>query len=370
MTRSKNYIAGLSSGYFLTTATVLVGLWLTPFSLRFLDREEYAVFALASDVIMWLGLVDLGIAGGLRARAALLVGRPDQQTLSGLASSAFYAQMIIVAVVVLVGLLVALLFPDFFPVRPDLRATSQGVMLLLALGVAMSIGTQTFSALLIAHQQIHVDNAIGLLNLALRSVITVVMLLMGYGLYSLAVATIAAKGMSSVLAVYRVRRLLPSIRIRMSLATWDLFKEVGRLGIWFSIGGMAGIAITSMGNILTAKLLSVDMVTSMSLTNRVYGLAAGVLMQLTDTARPMLGQLIGEKKRDEAFNAYRQLLLLSGAAGILISAAAWAANRAFVAWWVGGSTMGVACLMSHLLPDLPSRLGFCRAVPYCPQISL
>ena len=340
MSRQKNYIAGLSSGYVLSAAIMLVGLWLTPFTLRFLDREEYAVFSLANDVIMWLALLDLGITAGLRAKAAQLAGRPDPQALNELASSAFYAQMVVVAVVILAGSVIALLFPAFFPVRPDLQSDSRGVMLLLALGSAMSIGTQTFSALLVAHQQIHVDNAIALFNLALRTVITVLMLLMGYGLYSLAVANIAAKLVSGALAVFRVYRFLPGLRIRWTLASWTTFKQVGSLGMWFSVGGMAGIIMTTLGSILTAKLVSVEMVTTMSLSNRLYALAIGLLAQITDNARPMLGQLIGQKKRDEAYAVYRQLVLLSAGFGLVTAAAMWAANRSFVTWWVGAPNYG------------------------------
>ena len=63
MSRTHNYVKGLTTGYAATFATIAVGLWLTPFTLRFLDREEYAIFALASDVLMWLGLLDIGYKG-------------------------------------------------------------------------------------------------------------------------------------------------------------------------------------------------------------------------------------------------------------------------------------------------------------------
>lgn len=45
--RTRNYLAGLLTGYAATLLTVAVGLWLTPFTLRFLDREEYAIIALS-----------------------------------------------------------------------------------------------------------------------------------------------------------------------------------------------------------------------------------------------------------------------------------------------------------------------------------
>jgi hypothetical protein len=48
--RTRNYLVGLVTGYLVTLVTVAVGLWLTPFTLRFLDREEYAILALSNDV--------------------------------------------------------------------------------------------------------------------------------------------------------------------------------------------------------------------------------------------------------------------------------------------------------------------------------
>src|ERR1035438_1077215 len=96
MSRTHNYVKGLTTGYAATFATIAVGLWLTPFTLRFLDREEYGIFALASDLLMWLGLLDIGIASGLSVQAAQLSGKPDAERLNRLASTAFFTQNVIV----------------------------------------------------------------------------------------------------------------------------------------------------------------------------------------------------------------------------------------------------------------------------------
>ena len=63
--RTWNYMKGLVTGYAATLATILVGLWLTPFTLRFLDYEEYGIFALAPAVVMWLAFLDLGMSASI-----------------------------------------------------------------------------------------------------------------------------------------------------------------------------------------------------------------------------------------------------------------------------------------------------------------
>ncbi len=349
--RTRNFLAGVFSGYVLMFATVAVGLWLTPFTLRYLDREEYAIFALMSDVLMWLGLLDLGIAAGLRAQAAQLTGIPAQEKLNRLASTAFFSQNVVVAAVLLLGTGLSFVFPEFFNIRPELQRDASYLMFMMIAALALSMGTQTFSALLIANQQIHVDNAFGLLNLVVRSVLTIVLLQAGWGLFSLAFANLAAKATSSSLAVLRTFRLLPALKIRRRLASWAELKGIGHLGLWFTLGGLANIIINGLSRIVTAKVVSVEMVTTLTLTGRLYSFSGGLIILMTDTARPMLGQLLGQKKMSEVLRIYRQLFALSCGSAIVLGLCIWAGNGTFIQRWVGEANYGGAVMDAALVTN-------------------
>lgn len=338
--RTRNYLAGLVSGYTVTFVTVAVGLWLTPFTLRFLDREEYAIFALTGNVLMWLNLLDLGISAGLNVQAAQLSGRPDQERLNRLASTAFFVQMVVVGLVLVAGAGIVWVFPSFFRVRPDLQTQAMAVVALLVVRSAMGVGMQTFTGLLVAHQQIHIDNLLRLGLVFIRTVLTVLLLLAGWQLLSLAVASIAAAAITALLAVWRCYRLLPGLTIRYRLASWEALRSLGNLGIWFSLGGLAGIFIQSLDSIVAARLVSLESVTTLSLTGRVYALSWGLLTQITDTARPALGQLMGQGKLEEAYQTYRHIFALSSGGAIVIALSLWAGNGIFVPWWVGSQNYG------------------------------
>jgi O-antigen/teichoic acid export membrane protein len=374
MSRTRNYVKGLITGYAATFATIAVGLWLTPFTLRFLDREEYAIFALASDLLMWLGLLDLGITAGLNVQAAQLAGRPDRERLNRLASTAFFTQNLIVLGVLVVGGAMAAGAPHFFPMRQDLHRTTSSLMAMLVVASAIGFSTKTFSALLVANQQIHIDNLLKLALLAIRTVLTVVLLKKGWGLYSLAAATLAATIVTSAMAVLRTFRLLPGLRIRWGLFSWAVLKSVGGLGLWFSLGGVAGLVITSLDRVVAAKLISVESVTTLSLTGRVYALAASLLDQITNTARPMLGQLVGQMKLAQAARAYHHLFTLSTGLAIVAAASVWAGNGAFVTRWVGPQNYGgwlldLAFALNLLVSSwvLPNRAALAAGMFKVPQ---
>ena len=338
--RFRNYLAGVSTGQMRMVVQTIIGLWLVPYTLHYLDREKYAIFSLTLSVLTWLGLLDLGITAGLRVQAARLTGHPDKDALNRLASSAFYAQCAVVLAVLAVGSVIGVGFVHFFSVRPELRQEATWVFLLTMLGAAMSVGSQTFSALLIAHQQVHMDNLIGLLLVVIRTVLTVVLLKWGWGLYSLAVAHVAARAVTAVLAVVRTYRTIPGLQIRYRLASWGVLKGTAGLGVWFTLGSLAAIFIGSLDSTVTAKVVSLEMVTTLALTSRLYDPVGGLVFVITETARPMLGQMLGQNKMEEALKVYRRLFAMSTGLAVVFGLAVWAGNCAFVNRWVGGVNYG------------------------------
>ncbi len=338
--RFQNYLAGLSTGAARMLIQVAVGIWLTPYMLRYLDREEFAIFSIALDLLTWLTLLDIGISAGLRVQAAQLTGPSNQEKINRLASTAFLAQNVIVGLILIAGFGLALVFPHFFPVRADLQNDASILMAICVLGAALQIGCQTFSALLVANQQVHVDNVLGLLLIAIRTVVTVVLLKAGWGVYSLAVAHLASKGTTAIFAVIRTFKLLPGLQIKYRLASWNVFRQIGGLGIWMSLGGLAIIVIHSLDNLVTAKIISIDTVTALVLTSRFYELVGGLVWLVSESASPMLGQLLGQKKMTRSLETYRQLFALSAGLSVVAALSIWAGNASFITQWVGPVNYG------------------------------
>lgn len=377
MSRSRNYLKGLASGYVVTIATVGVGLFLVPFTLRFLDREQYAIFTLTSDVLMWLGLLEIGITSVLTVKAAQMSAGGSEEKLNRLASTTFFTQCVIAGCIGLLGLAVSAAFPVFFEVRPDLYRDATNLMRLLVLGSVLQVGTQTFSAILIGHQQIHVDNFIRLALLVVRTCMTVVFLTQGLGLLSLGLAHVLALAISCMLAVARVFRLKPGLELRPRHFDFQLLKQTLGTGIWFSLGGLAGILISNMDKILSAKLIGIEVVTSLALSGRLYAIGWTLVQQVANTARPALAQLIGAGERERAQSKYLQLRYLTMSMALVAASSIWASNGSFVRWWVGEQNYAGALVDSLLAANLiahawtlPNRAILVAGLAYIPQNSI
>jgi O-antigen/teichoic acid export membrane protein len=342
--RTRNYLTGLASGYVLAIGTSAVALWLTPFTLHFLDREEYAIFCLGSDVLLWLGLLDFGVTAGLTVKAAQLTGRPDPEQMNRLASTAFWGQMVVVLAVLLVGVGMTLGFPHFFAIRPSLQREARLMFALMVLSSAICLGTRTFSTLLVAHQRMAVNNQIQIGLFILRSALIILLLLYGSGVIALAIAELAATLATSVVTVRQTFSTIPGLSIRRKYLSWTTLREIWSPGLWLSLSSVGVLIKMNVDKVVTARMLSVADVTTFVLTGRLYAQANSLLGQITNTARPALGQLLGQGDLDRAVQVYRRIFSVSLGSAIIVLMSLWACNAAFVTRWVGARNYGGGAL--------------------------
>jgi O-antigen/teichoic acid export membrane protein len=344
-TRSTNFAKGLLVSYAATIAAIAFGMWLKPFSLRFLTREEFAIFTLASDLLILTTFLDLGMATSLRAQAAQLLAMNKTEKLSELSSSYFFAQLIAAATILLVGAIISPFASHLLGVRIELQRTTMLTTLILSMAVAFNFAARPFASLLFARQRTQVENSVQLVALALRMLVVIILLLFGWKLFALAAGSLAAAVLTMCFLALGCRRALPDLRLSFKyvpLKSW--WRQSGRLSLWFGLGNLAGLAIQSADRIIAAHVIGVEEVTTLVLTGQVYLIAGVLLTQMTSIAMPALGNLIGSDNERAAFTAFRQLFVVSTGAALILAAMLWAGNRAFVGAWVGMINYGGVAL--------------------------
>lgn len=365
------YLAGVTASHALRAAGLLTSLWLTPFVLGTLGREQYGIYVLALSVAGWLRVCDLGSAAALQTRLARLPG--DAAATSTLVTAAFTAQIFTALLAFISGLALAAGFPAFAGLAPSVAGGTVAVVVLLSLDASVSLLARVFSAVLIARQRFPRDNAVQLAAMGLRVAVTVVLLLEGWGLVALAVALLSGSLLRLALTYFESRRIEKFV-IRRTLLAWRHLRDVGGLGIWFSVGGLAGLMILSVDSILAAKLVSVESVAVLYLTARLYDLAEGMFKPVVDVARPVLGALLGQSETSKAADVYRKLESLTMVFALVLSASIWAVNEQFITAWVGPDNYGGLWLNSALaaafvvnLWVLPKRAVLSAALVVKPQ---
>lgn len=336
MSNFKSYIKGVGSGYLNMLIINIVGLLLTPFILKYLTKEEFALFYIAGDLLMWLGLAQLGVSSSYNSQAAQLFGQKNEEDLKYLTSSAWGLQIISSIIILLAGIVLSFFVNSFLEVDDDLSQT-QTFFLVLVIASAAQVMSQVFSALLISAKLIHINNRISIVSVIPKVLFTVVFLLAGWKLVGLALANMLASITPIIISIFYVSKKFPRIPIKLKYWTRKHSRDLLMNGIWFTIGGVAGILISGLDRIVIAKVVSLEIVASFLITQKLYLLAEKVLGQVFNVTRPFMGQLYGSGSYQRLYTLYKNSKRLSIFIAVLAAILILLINEFFVRFWVGSS---------------------------------
>lgn len=358
----KKFLKGVTSGYAYMIVSMAVSLWMVPFVLGYLTKPEYGIFAIAGDLLGWLGVANLGITSAFNAKGAQLLGTNNREELNIVTSTTFFAQLATSLVIIVGGLLITL--------KPELLFGSRGDADNLGLVVAILVGgffiqyiTQPLNSLLVADKQIHIDNYLRFGLLAIQTTLTVLLLMGGMKLLSLAISSFVSNVIITAITWYRVKRSFPYIRFSLNHWRTDRMLFLLKNGIWFTVGGIAGILIFRMDAFLIGKYLSLSLVASFVINNRLYQIAEKFHGQFFNTARPYFAQTYGKGDMAKLTQMYNLVYYSSFLFAFVIGVGVYLVSKWFIGWWVGpdfylGDTLNLLLCINFIVQAavLPNRI--------------
>ena len=339
-------------GYLHTAGAALVGLWLTPFLLYRLGSHDYGLWLLGTQVVFYLGLMDLGVVAVMPREVASASGLPASHrtqaitTLIGETATIVLWQLPGVA---LVGCAVVWLLP------PD-WATLRGPLGTVVLVFVLTFPLRIFPAVLQGLQDLAFVGATQLTSWAVGSACTVAGIYLGFGLYSLTWGWIATQALSAAMAWFRLARTFPSmLPVRLpSLTLAAMRAQIGR-GAWIIVSQLAQVLLSSTDMLLIGKLLGPHAIVPYACTAKLITLLANQPQMFMQLALPALSELRTSASRDQLFalssTMTQAMLLASGAVFCVVLAT----NAAFVGWWVGDEQFGGQGLTLLLLAGMLVR---------------
>jgi len=330
----KSYIKGVGSGYINMLVINVVGLLLTPFILKYVTREEFAFYYVAADLLMWLSLAQLGVSNSYNSYAAQMFGAGKLKELSFLSSSAWGLQILSALTVIIVGFVLSFFVADFFEVDKSIKHV-QLFFILLVIASAFTIVNQIYSALLVSAKEIHISNRISIISVVPKVILTVILIFAGWKLVGLALANLLAIIVPILISIFYVRKHFPDIKISLKYWSKEYNKKLLVSGLWFTLGGVAGILILGLDRIVIAKVVSLEIVASFLITQKLFFLSDKIFSQILNVSRPFFGQLYGKGSYQMMYNLYKFFTKFSIFLAVIAASFILLINEFFIKIWVG-----------------------------------
>lgn len=313
VTTSRALVRNTFFNVLMLVSNAVVGFLLVRFYLGRFGMERYGVWLLIGEIFRYRMLLGLGLNSAINRRIPMYLAQDDEDGIRRVVSTALFFFSIIAVVLVLLSVLFAVKIDDWFKIPAGLEREASVLMLVVGIGFAASTPLQLTTAVLSGLQRYDMVSITTVVVLAIRTALTVVLLLRGYGLLTLGiiygVSEVVARGVQHILA----RRLLP-----VGYASWRyvdaaLLKEMlfyGTNTFLYAIGAL----IILRASVMIAGFLGTSEVAQFGMTAQVLLLLSEFVQAFTVSIKPAVSDL--DTRDDHA--RVRQIAFLTQKYSLLI----------------------------------------------------
>jgi len=359
VTTSRALVRNTLFNLLMLMSNAIIGFLLIGFFLGRLGQARYGVWVLIGDLFRYRMLLGLGLNSAINRRIPMYVARDDEEGIRKVVSTALFFFSIIAVVLVLLSVLFAVKIGDWFAIEPELVRTASVLTLVVGIGFAASTPLQLTTAVLSGLQRYDMVSITTVVVLTVRTVLTIVLLLRGYGLVTLGliygISEIVARGVQHVLA----RKLLPAGYISWRNVDGVLLKEMLFYGMNTFLYAMGALIIYRASATITGIFLGTSQVAQL------YAAAAGLLLlsefvqAFTAAIKPAVSDLDARDDQSRvkqiAFltQKYSLLILVPAACFLIVM------GREFLTVWVGAKFNDPAIIQSMATVLAILTAGYC-----------
>lgn len=318
-----------------TAVSMVVPFFLIPFVVRHLGTGGYGVWILAVSAASYLGLLDLGLRSAVIrfvSKAQAQERLEDARTAIG---AALWFRLIVAGVVAVLAFFLASLAPRLFKIPVGLMHAAQITMLLCALGVAVTLVTGVFGAVLSAIHRFDLLSAVTIGQTLFRASGVLLILHSGRGLISLAVWELAVILTAGTATSVMALKIFPASRARVKRPTMEVFRPLWSYSVTTFIFIIAVQVIWNTDGLVIGAVISVGMVTFYSIGSSLVTYAAQVAGAISTTFTPMASGLEAAGRVEDL-----QKMLIRGTQAMLgitlpIAIALTFRGGTFIGLWMG-----------------------------------
>jgi O-antigen/teichoic acid export membrane protein len=338
-----------------------------PLAVRYLGAERFGIWATVSSTVLFLNLLDLGIAATLTNRIAHAYATGDQVDAARYVSNAIALSATIAggAAMVLLNLWGRIDIPRLLNVPstvPDreVNATVAVAVTLVLTGIPASLASRIFAG----YQEVHRGNAVvgaatvgnfaGLvIGIALHASMPV--------LFGLAFGWTAAFNLGALVTLVVWSK--PWLRPHISFLRWSDVRELLGSGSGFFLVQLAGVVVFSSDNLVLSHYLGPAEVTPYNVTWRLAGFAVVAEGLLFPALWPAYAEAFARRDLEWIRRTFGMTMRATVALTATFAVVLVLAGQTLIRWWAGNSAVPSRALLAAMA--LWSVISGCMTVESC-----
>jgi O-antigen/teichoic acid export membrane protein len=348
--RRKAALTQVVLGYVSVGISVLLGLVMVPMYLRHINGRLYGLWLASGGVIVWLGMLDLGVASLMGQRIAAAYGRKDYREVGCYYFNSLIFQIILMLAIVVAATGIAWVLPPLLGARTDEKQILSTAIFLACLYNGFTFMNNGQHNTAGALQRPFVTMSSYISGGMLAVLVTIKLLFAGHGLVALPVGMLTGALFTFLVDLFYVTRIVWRIGGRPE---WNrrIFSDILRLSPAILAAKIGNALVGKIEPTLISIMITPEAAIAFTLTKRAADVVQMVLDRIVGSVMAGFAHLYAEGDKRKAADVLDTLCTIFLGVGVVCLASYVALNRSFVGIWVGeryfaGSTVTVLVALS------------------------
>jgi O-antigen/teichoic acid export membrane protein len=243
---------------------------------------------LTASMTTYFSVLDLGFGGSIVKFVAHYRAKRDVRGLNEIASTLFGIFAVTGTIAYLVFVIIAFNIGRILNITPDQQSTARTLMLVIGVYVSLGFPFSIFGGIINGFQRFDRNNVVGVVSSLIVAVVNVVMLLSGYSLQQLVIATTTVRILTYFVYRRNAYHIFPALSIRPSLFLWSRVRELTSFSVYVSIIDWSNKLNYSIDAIVIGAYLSTAAVTLWTVPQRLAELLQRMTNQLNGVLMPLV----------------------------------------------------------------------------------
>ena len=353
MNNSKQIKWGALLSYFAIAFNIISGLLYTPWMVNTIGKNQYGLYTLANSLIT-LFLVDFGLSAATGRYLSKYNAEGNRQAAESFLGAVYKLYMLIDTVIFVI-LLVLFFFLDqiYVKLTPQELEQFKIVYVIAALFSVINFPFVTFNGILTAYEKFIPLKIVDLVYRCLNIGLTVIALLLGYGLYAM-VAIHAAVGLLTVLLKFVIIRKTVPVRVKFRSSQKGIYKEIFSFSVWVTISALALRLIFTVTPSILGVVASAGAIAVFGIVTTIEGYTYTITTAIDGLFMPRISKIMAsdseQKQLNSLFMAVGKFQFVIN--GLLVTGFA-TVGKSFITLWMGeGYTEAYLGILLVIIPGL------------------
>jgi O-antigen/teichoic acid export membrane protein len=351
--RAKRFAAGLFTSYAALVVNIFYTALSVPLALHYLGKEQFGLWALALQVSGYMGLLELGMSSAI---SRFLADHKDDVNGGEYGSLLLTSGIVFViqgAMIAIAGAVFSYAAPGLFHIPPALASDFRCVLVMITSISGFSTATRSLGGPLWAFQRGDISYLLAIMTLVVGYGVMWLGFRAGYGIYSLAYASIPAAMLSPVILCFIcLRNGYYPARGSWGRPQGIHFKKLFSFGMDVLMMSVGSQLVNASQIMILSRLAGLDAAATFSVGTKLYTMGQQLVWKVLDNSAPALTEIFISGDTVRFNERFWNVVSLTAFLATISATGLMMGNQLLVSIWTSGVmnwSLGADMILTALL---------------------